>query len=97
MSSSSWLPSYLTRVQPYSMGPVLGYEWPDMLMPAAGTSVWLDNPALSAATMWMPPGAVRREARRLGLPTPRLRMVGWVEVLERCGLAPKDTSREAGS
>lgn len=67
----------------------MGYEWPDMLMPAAGTSVWLDNPALSAVTMWMPPGAIRREARRLGLPTPRLRMVGWVEVLERCGLAPK--------
>lgn len=83
---SSWLPQYLIRVQPYSMGPLLGYEWPDMLMPPAGTCVWLDNVALSAATMWMAPAPVRREARRLGLPMPRLRVPGLAEALERAGI-----------
>lgn len=86
----NWLGD-LTRVQPYSMGPILGYAEPLVLLPSAGTVLAIDAPHIPILLCWRAPAEVRRAARMLGRPEPRLRVPGLAEVMERAGLGPKVT------
>lgn len=78
----SWL-GELTRVQPYSMGPVLGYEEPAVLLPSAGTFLSVDAPHIPVLLCWRAPASVVAAARALGRPEPRRRPAGLAEALER--------------
>lgn len=73
-----------TRVQPYSMGPLLGYAEPAVLMPESGTSVRMDVPQLPIMFMWRPPASVVAAAKAAGWTSPpRMLVPGLADMLAK--------------
>lgn len=91
IGDDEWIPRELLRSQPYSMGPVLGYREPMMLLPPVGTSIRLDNPQIPIMTCLMAPLSLRRAWMAAGNKgTLRRKIPGLAEALATEG-------REGGS
>lgn len=78
---STWLPAELLHVQPYSMGPLVG--WNHFALPPDEWGRRMDAPELMIRTCFWAPMAIQRQAQRAGQNAIiMMRPKGLVELIE---------------